>query len=75
MRGVIVLAGLLIAGPACAGGDNMAGWYLAMVEPDGTPTINSSPFASEAACRQQLADLRKAFPRLLEECVDLEAKR
>ncbi len=75
MRGAIILAGLLVAGPTWAGADSMAGWYLAMVEPDGTPTINSSPFASETACRQQLADLRTAFPRLLAECVDLEVKR
>ena len=75
MRDAIVLAGLLVTGPAWAGTANMAGWYLAMVNPDGTPTINSSPYASESACRQHLADLRAASPRLLGECVDLEAKR
>ncbi len=75
MRDAIVLAGLLVTGPAWAGPDNMAGWYLAMVNPDGTPTINSSPYASESACRQHLADLRAASPGFLGECIDLEAKR
>ncbi len=75
MRDVIVLAGLLVTGPAWAGSANIAGWCLAIVNPDGTPAINSSPFASESACRQRLADLRAASPRLLGECVDLKAKR
>ncbi len=49
MRDAIVLAGLLVTGPAWAGTANMAGWYLAMVNPDGTPTINSSPYANPHA--------------------------
>ena len=76
MRLALTMAVILTAaGSAKAAEDSMAGWYLAMVRPDGTPAVNSSPFGSEAACRQQLALMRSIDPDVLGQCVDLEPPR
>lgn len=73
MHFAIAFAVLVVAAvPVQAAPGSMTGWYLAMVRPDGTPTINNSPFGSETDCRRQLSSMRSMKPDLLGACVDLE---
>ncbi len=49
----------------------MAGWYLVLILLNGHVTVNQSPFGTEAACRQQLAQMQ-SIQSLAGACVDLE---